>query len=341
MEARLLSWWQKVKQHRVTILVVALILVVAIVLIIVGYWFDWTGFNGYNKVTIAHTISGTNAGTVIRTEEYQPGRTLWDWMQLLIIPVVLAVGGYVINLTISRGEQEATRQRAQSDREAAEKHADIEREIVFDNQQEAALQAYLDDVSQLILHENLLESEPESAVRLIARIRTLTILSRLDPIRKSTVLKFLTESSLLLMKEGGSIVDLYGADLREAYLRSLSLREDNLNGVWMDEANLQDVTLKKSNLKNAYIRAAYLNKADLREAILCYAKLNETDLSEADLTGADLEGANLSEAKLTDADLSNANLKYANMTGAIITNEQLAKAKTLQGATMPDGSTHP
>ena len=33
----------------------------------------------------------------------------WDWLQLLIIPAVLAVGGYIINLTISRGEQEATK----------------------------------------------------------------------------------------------------------------------------------------------------------------------------------------------------------------------------------------
>jgi len=33
----------------------------------------------------------------------------WDWLQLLIIPAVLAVGGYILNLTISRGEQEATK----------------------------------------------------------------------------------------------------------------------------------------------------------------------------------------------------------------------------------------
>src|SRR5258707_8321685 len=152
MRARFRSWWQQIKKHRVAIGVVAIVLVVAITLIIVGYWFDWAGFNGYNKITVAHTISGTNAGTVIRTEEYQSGRTLWDWMQLLIIPVVLAVGGYVINLTISRGEQEATRQRAQSDREAAEKHADIEREIAQDNQHGVILQEYINKMSELLLH---------------------------------------------------------------------------------------------------------------------------------------------------------------------------------------------
>ncbi len=33
----------------------------------------------------------------------------WDWLQLLIIPAVLTIGGYIINLTISRGAQEATK----------------------------------------------------------------------------------------------------------------------------------------------------------------------------------------------------------------------------------------
>jgi energy-coupling factor transporter transmembrane protein EcfT len=64
------SWWEQIKQHLVTILIVAIILVVAIVLIIIGYGLDWTGFNGNNK----------------------SGKTLWDWLQLLFIPAVLTLG---------------------------------------------------------------------------------------------------------------------------------------------------------------------------------------------------------------------------------------------------------
>ena len=99
------SWWQQINKHRVPIGAVAIVLAVVIAIIIIGYWFDWTGFGGYNKVTTTHVISGTNAGTVTKTEEFQPGKGLWDWLQLLIIPAVLAIAGYVINLTISRGEQ--------------------------------------------------------------------------------------------------------------------------------------------------------------------------------------------------------------------------------------------
>ena len=55
----------------------------------------------------------------------------------------------------------------------------------------------------------------------------------------------------------------------------------------------------------------------------------------AGLTDADLSGANLSGADMSNAYLGGANLKDAN-----VTDEQLALCKSLEGATMPDGSKH-
>src|SRR6266516_3422073 len=113
MRTRHNSWWQKIKQHRVTILVVAIILGIAITLIIVGYRFDWTGFNGNN----------------------QSGKTLWDWMQLILIPTVLTLGAFLFN----RAERS--------------------------NQQAIALQTYLDRMSELLLEKNLRTSQPDDEVR--------------------------------------------------------------------------------------------------------------------------------------------------------------------------------
>ena len=137
------SWWQQIKQHRVAIRVGAIVLVVVIVFIIIGYWFDWTGFNGYNQVTITRTISGSTAGTVTKAEVYQPGKGLWDWLQLLIIPVVIAIGGFWLN-------------QLQKSRE--ERHAEL---LEKDKQSEASLQAYLGNMSELLLKEHLLELTPE------------------------------------------------------------------------------------------------------------------------------------------------------------------------------------
>ncbi len=98
MRARLRSWWQQIKRYPVRTVLIGLfaIVIVLIILSILGYIFnwDWTGL-------VAES-----------SEPKQHAKTLWDWLQLLIIPAVLAVAGYVINLTISRSEQEATKQRA-------------------------------------------------------------------------------------------------------------------------------------------------------------------------------------------------------------------------------------
>src|SRR5262245_46064880 len=92
-------------------------------------------------------------------------KTLWDWMQLLIIPLVLGIGAFFLN----RSERQN------------------EREIERDRQQEAALQGYIDRLSELLLKEALLSSEQNEEVRNVARIRTLAVLRGLDSKRKALV----------------------------------------------------------------------------------------------------------------------------------------------------------
>ena len=361
MGARFRSWWQQIKKHRFAIGVVAIVLVVAITLIIVGYWFDWAGFNGYNKITVAHTISGTNAGTVIRTEEYQPGRTLWDWMQLLIIPAVLAVGGFWFN----HRERKEAELRADTERKAAEVRAKNERDIAEDDQREAALQAYINEMSELLLHANLRTSMPEDEVRKIARVRTLTVLPRLDGQRKGNIIQFLYESGLI--NKDKRIIDLGGADLREVNLRGSRLVGVILAGASLGRANLKEAYLREANLMGADLFGVNLKFAYLGEALIIGVNMREADLNAANLGGADLNSANLMEvhmrgaylnkanlggANLIKADLRNTNLIEAELGGAILdganlsraigtTPEQLEKAESLKGAIMPDGSTHP
>ncbi len=302
MIARFRSWWEQIKQRRVTIGIVAIVLVVVIALIIAGYWFDWTGFDGYNKVTIARTTSGPSAGTVVRTEVYQPGKALWDWLQLLIIPAVLVVGGFLLNYTTSRNEQA----------------------ISSDNQREAAMKEYFDKVSELMLHENLSKSAPDAEVRKIARVLTLTVLPRLDGRRKGRVLQFLYESGLII--KGQSIIDLKGADLKDADLLGAKLSGADLSGVFLREANLFQANLNGANLILTALTAANLFKADLSGANLEKAFLD----GGTDLRFANLNGANLQKTKL----------KGTNLQGANVTSTQLDKAIFYEGVTMPDGTQH-
>jgi uncharacterized protein YjbI with pentapeptide repeats len=293
------KWWQQLKQNRVAIGVVVLVVVIA--LIIAGYWFDWTGFNGYNQVTITHTISGTNAGTVTKTEEYQPGKGLWDWLQLLGILAIPVVVGF--------GAVRFTNQQTKASEERNNQQHETELQIATDNQREVALQAYIDKISELLLKEHLGERTADGELNpeykqgcLVARVRTITVLTQLDARRIGYVFAF----------------------LREAELMSVT-KDDNA-----------------ISLKNADLHAVDWSQADLRGA----------DLRGADLSGADLSGAIFFSIIYVPralggtlvipnrADLSGADLSGANLSAAIVTQEQLDKAYTLKGATMPDGTIH-
>jgi pentapeptide repeat protein len=295
MGARLRSWWQKIQIHPVRTVLIALlaVVIVLIILSILGYILNW---------------GWTGLGTYIsppypKDSTFQRGKTLWDWLQLLIIPAVLAVAGYVINLTISRGEQAATEQRAKSEREAADKLAKTEQDIAkqryeqdqqiaLDKQREDLLQAYLDRMSELLLKEQLRSSAVDAEVRNVARVRTITVLTQLDARRIGYVFAFLREAKLMSVTKDDNAISLKNADLQavdwsQADLRGANLRGANLNGA-------------------IFFSITYVPRAFSGTIVISIH--------------ADLSGANLRGAKVTD--------------------EQLAKAASLEGAIMPDGSLH-
>jgi uncharacterized protein YjbI with pentapeptide repeats len=362
MGARFRSWRQQIKQHPVRLAVIigaAMLGIALLVVLVLGYIFNWgwTGLGFYIPPT--------------KDSNFQRGKTLWDWLQLLIIPAVLVAAGYVINLTISRSEQEATKQRAQSEQEAAEKRAKTEHEIALDNQRETALQVYIDKMSELLLHENLRDSQPEAEARTIARVRTITILYQLDARRIGYVFSFLRESGLMSAKSNKSIVSFTQADLRKinfsgADFREADLREADLHGADLIEADLSGAILGGANLCGARLFLANLNGTQLQGADLSGARLEGVKLVRANLRKAYLIEADLSGARLQEADLRGAYLQRANFSGAylgvdefplppwvsyssganlekatgIIIEELEKQAKSLKGATMPDGTKH-
>jgi hypothetical protein len=107
MGARLRLWLQKVRKSLGVPVTAALALglIVIVTVIIGGYilnW-DWTGLNSYTSPP--HP----------KDSDFQRGKTLWEWMQLLIIPVVLAIGGLLFNKIQKDREQEAADQRAKTE----------------------------------------------------------------------------------------------------------------------------------------------------------------------------------------------------------------------------------
>ena len=232
------------------------------------------------------------------------GKTLWDWMSLLIIPLALAVGGIWLS-------QEQDR-----------RQLDIE----TDRMQENSLQAYFDQMTDLLLNSSLRQSDSGDEVRSIARSRTLTVLRRLDPQRKATLLLFLLESELI--NKEGTVIYLDKANLNEAELYFADLSQTNLMGVSFYLAKLNGADMSGANMSQTSLSSAQLIGADLSRANLSQANLVETNLNHADLSGADLSGAELLQASLTNADL-----RGVELSGAYINNADLYQAD-LRGANL-------
>jgi len=281
------------------------------------------------------------------------GRTLWDWLQFLgVLAIPFVVAGATLFFT-----QQITQQQAQLSIAANERQHQTDIQIAQNQQQEATLQTYLDRMSDLLLNNNLCESKPEDEVRNVAQARTLTALAQLDGVRKGPVISFLYHAQLINSPKSASdhqipIISLKNADLRDILLNGMWVETGDLYcsgsliGSHTGSSQLSGVDLSGSNLRNASFTCVDLRNANLSGVWLINAYLTGVDLGHANLTNAALGEADLSSAYLVDADLSHANLKgtdlsYANLAGATVTNQQLNEARSLKGATMPDGSTHP
>jgi hypothetical protein len=115
-------------------------------------------------------------------------------------------------------------------------------------------------------------------------------------------------------------------------------RPDSLRHADLIEADLRGARLGKDEEGHP---GANLSFANLLNAKLGGADLREVDLYNANLSGATLEGANLEGANLYEVNFSGADLEGATLVGAKIIPEQLAQARSLKGAIMPDGTVHP
>ncbi len=275
------------------------------------------------------------------------GKFLWDWLQLLIFPLVVAGLGTAVSLIQKNTEQK----------------------ISSDKDNETALESFMDSLFKLALENNLAEIEPP--VRLFLETKVHNLARRLDGYRKGLLLQFLYKTELtrrsspLISLENADFAradlksmilvdqdftgislaqadmtdgifygsDFYFADLTGARLVDAKINDSNLTAATLDAVSAQTVRLERSRLATASLREAHLEQANLtstdlsranleqahlHEAVLTQANLQEANLQRADLRRADLSGADLRKANLSRANLRGANLEGANLDGAIL-----------------------
>jgi hypothetical protein len=107
-------------------------------------------------------------------------RTFWDWLSILIVPIVLALGGYFF----TRSENRRTR-------EYAEQQRRLDREIAEERRLDDMLQAYLDGMAQLVTDEDqpLHRAQVGDRLSTLARARTFAVLARLEGERSAVLVR--------------------------------------------------------------------------------------------------------------------------------------------------------
>jgi hypothetical protein len=184
-------------------------------------------------------------------------KKLWDYLELLIVPAVLAFVVYWLNRRqdIRQQQEEAGQQRRQEDINERQQRRTLE--VVTQQAQDTALRAYLDQMSQLLTDKErpLHRAQQGDSLSSVARARTLTVLLSLDANRKRSVLQFLYEVGLI--DKEPPIVDLTGAELRGI---------DLSGAVQLSGADLSDVYLSGADLSGADLTGANLSGADLDRA---------------------------------------------------------------------------
>jgi hypothetical protein len=283
-----------------SLLAISIILILLTIGAIAGsyhYKWVWAGFSERRFVKA-------------KDEEVREARTLWDWLQLLIIPAALASIAVLFNQV-----------QADRDRTRADERARVDREIAADNQQEEALGSYTEAMSKLMLESHLRDDGKDSelrvvARRVVARTRTLSALRRLNGERKGIVLRFLMDASLI--RQTDPAVNMTDADLSSTIARQANLSEAHLIYVDLHEADLSG-----SNLEGADLHGSNLERADLDQTSLGHANLADVDLTLARLDDSYLLRANMPSAKLCGASLRGAELAGANLNDAIADNDTL------------------
>jgi len=293
----------------------------------------------------------------------RPAKTLWDWMQLLIVPLVLAMAAFALNAAQVDRDRKQQDRRAAQDRLSAERSAAHDRAIAKDHDRESALAAYLQQMSDLMTRTGRATADTQT----LAQTETLVVLRRLDGVRKGLVVQFLIEADLMdrggagesrplpdaphrvkscggprqpSCRRSGLSVSMSGADLREAVMPSAvgGLEEafavspagrPLAPGVSFDRADLRNADFHGLTLPRVTFGSADLRGADFSDARLLWTSFFGACLSGAHFNGAEVERrADFSFSEGRGIDFSNARLARASFADATLTDVRLSGTST-------------
>lgn len=228
-------------------------------------------------------------------------KSFWDWLQLLIVPLMLAFGAFYLNYASGQRDNQLAEERKQQ-------------EILKD---------YFSKMQTLILAEKTVQKSnnkptdspslnqyqpklsPESQA--IAKALTFAVLDELDGKRKGKVISYLADSKLIIedpILKSKSEINLEHANLKEIELRDVVMPFVKINNADMTKAKLTNVDLSNSDLADSNLSKATLKDVKLGDAEVYHVDFTETTLTDVDFSNTNLNNSNFDSATLDNITFS-------------------------------------
>jgi len=268
-------------------------------------------------IVLVITIALTAYGAYSREWEWTGflGKTLWDWMKLLLVPIILALGGLLftqMDRLNSTRAQRLDRERLQVDREQAQNELAL-------NRRGQIIDRFTRAIDQLGKVNDYGQKVVEIRVGGIYALEQIARASEEDywPIME-VLTSYVRQHAPLVSREYlNGQKDVVVEEVQTS--RGSSEKAEPTEGSFAtpDIQAITDVLRRRNryfghgepepldlhltNLSGANFLQANLNRASLNRASLRGADFQGADLREADLRGADLQGADFQNANLREA----------------------------------------
>jgi hypothetical protein len=224
-------------------------------------------------------------------------KSFWDWLQLLIVPLMLAFGTLYLNYASETRDKQIAEDGKQQ--ELLKDYFSKMQTLIVETTKSKDSQPKIVETKKSVETTKSKDSQPnpDGAPLLpefipIAEALTFAVLDQLDGKRKGKVITYLADSKLITAnikdKDPKPVIDLKNANLKEIEIDNL-----DMNGQLIDKDTIQGVIIRGADMTNAKLEKVYLT----------YSDLTGSDLSNATLTTVDLTGAKMESVKLIKTDI--------------------------------------
>ncbi|GCE60398.1 pentapeptide repeat-containing protein [Microcystis aeruginosa] len=224
-------------------------------------------------------------------------KSFWDWLQLLIVPLMLAFGAFYLSYASETRDKQIAKDGEQQ--ELLKDYFSKMQTLIVETKKSKDSQPKIVETKKSVETTKSKDSQPnpDGAPLLpefipIAEALTFAVLDQLDGKRKGKVITYLADSKLITAnikdKDSKPVIDLKNANLKEIEIDNL-----DMNGQLIDKDTIQGVIIRGADMTNANLKKVYLT----------YSDLTGSDLSNATLTTVDLTGAKMESVKLIETDI--------------------------------------